>query len=37
MLASTATASADGATQANSPRDNNSMLITEISSNAVRT
>ena len=37
MLASTATASADGATQPSSPRANNSMLIAEISSNAWRT
>jgi hypothetical protein len=37
MLASTATASVEGATQANSPRDSNSMLIIEISSNADRT
>ena len=37
MLATTATASADKAIQANSPRDSNSMLITEISSNAART
>ncbi len=34
MLASTATASADGAIQASSPRANNSILIVEISSNA---
>jgi hypothetical protein len=34
---STATASADGAIQASSPRANNSILIVEISSNARRT
>ena len=37
MLASTATASADGAIQASSLRANNSILIVEISSNARRT
>ena len=37
MLASTATASADGAIQTSSPRANNSMLIAEISSSARRT
>ncbi len=37
MLASTATASSDGAIQASSPRANSSMLIVEISSNARRT
>ncbi len=37
MLATTATASYEGTIQANSPRDSNSMLITEISSNAART
>ena len=37
MLASTATASATSAIQASSPRANNSMLIVEISSNALRT
>jgi len=34
MLASTATASADGAIQPSSPRANSSMLMDEISSNA---
>ncbi len=37
MLATTATVSPDSAIQASSPRDSNSMLITEISSNAART
>ena len=37
MFATTATASATRATQRSSPRDNNSTLIAEISSNAART
>lgn len=37
MLATTATASATRATQPSAPRDNNSMLMPEISSSASRT